>query len=301
MKSYFLLVVICFLAFLNPGCKKNNTGPLIIHKDTIVTGNKIPPYSGVTNTILNNYINRLYIDLLGFEPQDAVLSSQALLLKNSNYSDSARLALVNSLMKTDAYLHRNWINLSAQLLNSVDSGDIEDQITLFGYLIKQYTKTGEVLYVSYFTYENTKLRALLDATSDWAKGKIQLNDIYSRFINNYVYDQINMGSDNFVKACFQNLLNRQPTISELNSSVDMCDSKPTSLFLQNGSSKSDFINIITNSLEFYEGICVNNYLGYLLRKPSSIELNQAETILSKTKDLKSFQTKLLISKEYAGF
>ena len=56
-----------------------------------------------------------------------------------------------------------------------------------------------------------------------------------------IYDEINMGTENFVVSIFQNFFHRYPTAAELYSASNMVDGNQSTIFNTNGSSKKDFI------------------------------------------------------------
>ena len=82
-------------------------------------------------------------------------------------------------------------------------------------------------------------------------GSTTISQYFAAFLDNYFYDQVNMGSENFVKGSFSDLFRRIPTASELTNAVTMVDNNPAILFMENGDSKGDFILIVTNNHEFY--------------------------------------------------
>src|SRR5205085_1157862 len=124
--------------------------------------------------------------------------------------------------------------------------------------------------------------------------------MHRRCVNNYFYDQINMGSENFVISCFQHFLNRYPTQNELSEGKKMIDGAPAILFLESGQSKDDFINIFFTSRDYYEGLAINLYQRFLLRNPSSIEMGNAATAFVNTHNYVQMQKDILSTNEYIG-
>ena len=62
-----------------------------------INGNKTPKYDDVPTIHVENYINRLFIDLLGREPTDTERNSLTKRLKDSNLSISCRDSIVRQL------------------------------------------------------------------------------------------------------------------------------------------------------------------------------------------------------------
>ena len=63
-----------------------------------VEPNKLPKYSGVSTIRIENYIQRMFIDLLGREATEFERTSFSLQLKNAALHDSCRHRLVKQLM-----------------------------------------------------------------------------------------------------------------------------------------------------------------------------------------------------------
>jgi hypothetical protein len=72
------------------------------------------------------------------------------------------------------------------------------------------------------------------------------------------------------------------------------------LFNQDGTSKLDCANIMTQSNSFYEGLVIDVYEKLLSRLPSSTEMGENTTYV-KSNSYALLQRKILITKEYAGF
>ena len=110
-----------------------------------------------------------------------------------------------------------------------------------------------------------------------------------------------MGSTNFVLASFENLFFRLPTVAELDAGVLMANGLSSALFLEVGNSRDDFVEICTNYKEFYEGMVRSAFSLFLLRQPTSIEMESYTQSFIADSDLQKLQKELLKSKEYAGF
>jgi hypothetical protein len=83
----------------------------------------------------------------------------------------------------------------------------------------------------------SKLRA---AIGDLRAGDIDWSEYVARHLNNPIFTQINMGSENYALACFEDLYFREPTNYEVEASVAMLDGQGAFLFLEYGDSRDDF-------------------------------------------------------------
>jgi hypothetical protein len=281
------------------GCKKQDAND--IHIDTVISNNNPPPYNGVSDVQITTYINKLYIDLLGRAPSQEEIESGLNYLQLYDLKEEARDTLIQQLIETPAYYKRLFDLNSADFINGADSADISYEIQLISFLYYLDSLNGNEENFIYYQYELNRLADLQNVTTGFMNGEVTLNDYFAAFLNNYLYDQVNMGSENFVKGSFSNLFRRSPTTSELASGVGMVDNVPSILLLQSGTSKGDFIRIVTNCDEFYEGLVLKTYEQLLLRDPSSEEMSNGTAQLEQSNDFPEFEKTIMKSIEYAGF
>lgn len=291
------LAIISILALFFASCAKDS----IIHEDLIIDGNVAPPIDGVSQITLNSYINNLYIDLYGRAATESELMEQSDYLIEFDYSVDAREDIVENLMTSWEYYKNINVLTTQKYLVSLDSFSLKSQIDYWVYIIDIYYDTGLDVEALYYTIENEKLILLSTAHVELYEGSIFIDEYFKRFINNYFYDMVNMGSENFVISCFQNLFHRYPTDDELLDAVSMVDGASSQIFLQDGSSKSDFIDIIIHSPEFYQGQTIDVFNSLLARAPNSEEMDMYGQEMMDVNHFNSVKIKLLISEEYAGF
>lgn len=279
-------------------CKKTEIQE--INEPYLIEGNDPPDYSGVTTLQIQNYVGRVYIDLLGEQPSVDVLQEKVEALQSEDLSPESREAFVLQLMEDDEYFVNVYNYTAGQFINGVARSEIEEQVALYEYIIEQYYDQGEVQLAQYLEYELQKLVDLVEADIDWAAGEITINEFYGRFCYNVIYDEINMGSENMVISCFENLFGRYPTDVELVNGVTMVDGISAVLLQQNGNSKTDFVQIVTHTPEFYLGRVYEQYQRLLTRQPTPIEEQNGSDLLAQ-EGLQAFQVSVLITDEYAGF
>lgn len=272
-----------------------------LHIDTTITGNDPPPYSGVSDVQINSYINRFYIDLVGRAPTQDELNSNREYLENNQLNEAAKDTLIRQLMETKAYYDVLFSLTSADFINGTDSAAIAQEIKLVNLIYHFDSVAGLVENFIYYQYELDRLYNLQHITDDFRNGTVTLNEYYAAFLNNYFYDMINMGSENFVKGSFSDLYRRSPSQSELISGTTIVDGNPAIIFQQDGNSKGDFITIATTTGEFYQGLVIKSYNQLLLRDATSQELAEGTVALQQSKNYPAFQKKLIKTAEYAGF
>lgn len=300
MRFPFLFALLMCAAAFQTSCKKD-TVVQTIHADTTITGNQPPNYTGVPTLAIQLYVNKMYVDILGREATANELQTNTNLLIAQNLSTAAREQIANTLLNDTAYYQRLMDIASADFLNGNGGAQVADKLLEFNYLLQYADSTDDEVLALYLETEITRLETLQNTRQQYASGAIGINEFYRRFIDNYFYDQINMGSENFVKATFDDLFLRAPTAAELDAGKTMVDGFPAVLLLTDGVSKSDFMNIAVNADAFYEGLARKAYLQLLLREPDTQEAGEAIALVKPTGDYKALQKQLLISEAYAGF
>jgi hypothetical protein len=283
-QAFFLLVMIVFYS-----CSKN---------EVVLDDNNVPPPDTTINSaVYEDYINRCYILLNGREPDSLELSISLSRLKQNYLSKNAREVFLDSLFSNQEYLDRLYNLNRITILNDLDSNDITFQISLFNIYLQDITY--QFAWPS-LQYEVNRLDTLRKKTNEFLGRKASNKDLQLAMLNNYFFDQINMGAANYVIAAFQLFLNRNPTVQEQNSGVAMINGTSSVLFLEVGSSKDDFNRILFNSANYAEGITVANYMNFLFRNPTSVEMSNATQKFLTTQSYQLLQRDILITDEFVG-
>lgn len=292
----YLSILAMLISFTS--CKKQTIEK---HENLIIEGNVAPPYDGISTTQIKVYVNKLHIDLLGIQASNTELDTYATYLKQQKLTEASRDSVIDVLLAKDEFYDKLYISMCARLLESISRYEIQQEANTYDYITQQYYLAGDTMNAQYANYIAGKLHTLSYADSLYKNNEITLNQFYGTFCDNSIYDEINMGSLNFVISCFENYLFRAPTTSEESSGVSMVDGTSAPLLHSDGNSKQDFIDIVTTSNEFYEGLVFENYTTYLGRQPDSYEMF-AGTQLAKTgNNLKGLKKSILHTDEYAGF
>lgn len=281
----FLILLFVFSA----SCKKD--------KEVIIGDNTAPPDGTISNVVKENYVNKSYISVLGRKPSSSELSAGIAVLNQHNLSVADRNQVLTDIFAKPGYNQRLYDMSIATLLNNLDTA----QITVFIYVFQ--TLLTDPQYQSQWPLiqaEKTKLENLKKSVADLNSGAITIIGLHKRVINNYMYDQVNMGTENFVVSMFQNFLYRYPTEDELAQSKQMVDGFEGVVFLQTGTVKDDFINIFFGCNNYFEGQVRDLYLKYLFREPTSVEMADKATLYKNSLDYKALQKAILSSDEYAG-
>ncbi|MEZ4739820.1 MAG: hypothetical protein R2818_10840 [Flavobacteriales bacterium] len=278
----------------------------------VVPNNQAPDYEGVPTVVVQNYVNRLFIDLLGREPVDAEMDAEVAALERAGLSSAARVALVNKLMTgTDfvegdssyrnAYHQRLYESFKARFLEGVSDEVIDGFIGNAAQAALADSLSGNAQGANASNSELQKLLRLKNSRIEYREGLINVNEVVKRMMFNEVYDEINMNTFNFINASFDNLLFRYPTNAEFDAGFAMVEHNASALlFAQSAQDKAGYLDILVGSAEGHEGLVRLSYRSFLGREPSSYETYQLVTTFMADHDLQRMQRTILTSDEYAG-
>ncbi len=284
-----LLYVIMVSVLFGWACQKDD--------EIIVPNNVAPPDMTISNSTVQNYINRSYISLLGREPDSIEFSAAWSLLRTNNLSTSDRETFIELIISKNEYKRNLYDRSRADLLNNLDTLQINQQIFLFGMLLQN---PAFMQFWDLLQYEIDRLVLLRAVPANLQANTLDVKGMHRICSDNYFYDQINMGSLNYVVSVFQHFLFRYPTMAELNSGISMVDGTSTILFLQVGNSKADFADIFFNSRDYYEGQVRDLYHRYLFREPTSTEMTNHAVKYQNSGNYGQLQKDLLTTNEYIG-
>ena len=285
MKQIYILTCVCLFSFLS--CKKETV---------LIDDNNPPIVNNIPVVKIENYVNRVFIDLLGREPLDSELAAETLALRNANLVKDARQVLIEKLQtSTDfiegdtSYLHAYHQHLyslaKTRCIEGASDADINDYIS--------GSSDDEVI---------EKLEQVKRSKFELQTGIISIEQMFGRMINNSVYDDINMNTFNFVRASFDNLLWRYPTDFEFQAGFNMVDFEMEEmLFGQTGSNREDYTEILINSREMFEGLVIWAYRQLLAREPNTVETVALLDDFYADKDFTKIQITIMVTDEYAGF
>lgn len=281
------LTVVCSLGII--GCQKSD--------EVVISGNTPPPDSTLERVVLENYVTRAYIRSLGREPDSLEFNVATDALLATGADSTTRTWFASLLCSSDDYRRNAYEQQRTELLNNIDTAEFGATVLLFQ-LLRQ--DSAYLFQWPLLDYEITRIRLLQSAYGDYLSETIDLPELQRRMCDNYFYDQINMGSANFVISTFQHLLGRNPTQFEQQSGISMVDGANAVVFLEAGSSKSDYLRILTESDSYFESQSIFSYRNYLQRDPTTLEMNQATVLFSQSQDATAVPRFLLASDEFIG-
>ncbi|MEZ5174481.1 MAG: hypothetical protein R2850_13495 [Bacteroidia bacterium] len=266
-------------------------------EEKIITGNEPPPDQTLPQGLRSSFVTKAYIGLLGREADQSEYDAAINELNTGNFSKSSRRSVITSILESDDFYSREFELGRINLLNGLDTLQVRDFINTFEYLLTlpAYEAQWPVIET-----ELVKLYDLQSCVQDLRSGAIEFREMNRRCIDNNFYDQINMGSLNFVLACFQNLLLRNPTEFELEQGIRMVDGFNGVVFLEAGNSKREFEDLFIASRDYAEGQVKILFNRFLFRVPNSEEMTGLAEEYQQNNNYKNLITKILETDEYAG-
>lgn len=286
----FLTATISFVVLLSLiSCNKQ--------EEILIDDNTAPPDYTIDDVVVESYINRSYISLLGRKPDSNEASSASTTLRQNNLSVANREAFLNGLLGRAEYFERQYDIGRSLYLNSVDTTGINQELLVLDIILSdpQYSAVWPLVEI-----EKTKLLELLEIPDELTNGNIDMPEMHRRMVFNLIYDEINMGTQNFVVSMFQNFLFRYPTAAELAAGELMVDGFASTVFLENGRTKEDFMDIFFASGDYCEGQVRDVYTRYLFREPTAEELESLSVAYKADGDYQALVRSVLASDEYAG-
>lgn len=284
-------------------------------EESLVVIDDNAPYStfNISDIKIENYVNRLYIDIVGREPLDIELGVEVDRLKAGGLKREIRDSIIYELMTDTTYRENEFSYKAAYIQNlynlakvrcveGVPDSEIQQAIGILrnGALIDSLEGNWDGYYAKHNQIRRNQ--GTLDSRQALYDGLIAYHQMFAFMIDNSVYDEINMNTFNFVRATFDQLIWRLPTEQEFNKSFDMIQSnQPGEIFGQLGSDKNDYIRILTESNEMYEGMVIWCYQVLMSRPPSAGEVVTLLPTYIATKDINWVIAQILVTDEYANF
>jgi len=282
-------------------------------QETVYTGNVPANYDDIPTVKVENYINRLYIDLLGREPLDNEVIRDVALLRNGSLAYDVRKALIRRLMTDSvyvpgdssykkAYYQRIYDLSKARLLEGAGDGEFYQLIGNAQFGILSARLSGDSVGVFSAMTTVNRCQKVLKSRRAYQFGLIGIGDMYAAMLDNPVYDVINMNSLNFVNASFDDLFFRFPTRDEFDIAYNIIETgKGGSLFGGFADNKPLYCKMLVNSREFSEGMIKWCYLTLIGREPTTQETFNLMEDFYTSKNLQDVQESILATDEYAHF
>lgn len=279
----------------------------------VIPNNDAPLYSAVPIIAIENYINRLFIDLLGREPLEEERILALADLRRENLSMAERDSLIRNLQTNmsfvagdssyrHAYTRRQYELAKEQVIEGASEAVIEYRVGQFVEKAYEDSLKGDPAGIAYANEEAAKLAAVLEIPYLLRDRAIDHREAFGRLIQNFIYDDINKGSFNFINASFEDLLGRFPTVSEYEDAFEIVEYNLPGFVLSKAcKDKAEYTIALTHSREFAEAVIRSTYLSLLARQPDSEEMLALVQDFYVDQDYERLQRIIMMTDEYARF
>jgi hypothetical protein len=263
----------------------------------IIDGNTPPPDYTIEEVSINTYINKLYISMLGREANEGEFLSAKTLLGTTVDMDD-REALVSEVQEKEEYPHHLFKLFCEDYLQAIDTMQIREE---FIELYKNLVLGADNIIEEEILQESLdRLNELYVVGHLLADNSIDAIEAQRRCAHNVIYDEINMGTENYVVSIYQNFLHRYPSDAELEAATLMVDGEQSNCFGSNGDSKAEFNTAFFAHDGYYEGQVISVFNKLLFRSPDSEEASFYAAQYKNHRDYAKLQRALLVSDEFIG-
>ena len=278
-----------------------------------INNNKLPKYKSISTLRIENYVQRMFIDLLGRESTNQERDSFTAQLKRSDLHDSCRTRLVRNLLYDTTYhvgdssyrhafAQRIYDISKARFLEGASDPSIAEFVGNLDFAIAVARLEGDSTRVYLYYDYRKKYFDVLNSRILFRKNLIDYRQMTASMINNSIYDGINMNSFNFVNAAFDNVLSRKPTGDEFSRSFDIIEKNLSrSLFGRWATNKNEFCQVLTESDAFHEGQIRWFYYVMVQREPTTAEVSKLFFPFITNHRIEEILETILITDEYAQF
>jgi len=278
-----------------------------------INNNKLPKYKSISTLRIENYVQRMFIDLLGRESTNRERDSFTAQLKRADLQDSCRRRLVRTLLYDTTYhagdssyrhafAQRIYDISKARFLEGASDPSIAQFVGNLDFAIAVARLEGDSTRVYLYYDYRKKYFDVLNSRILFRKNLIDYRQMTASMTNNSIYDGINMNSFNFVNAAFDNVLSRKPTGDEFSRSFDIIEKNLSrSLFGRWATNKNEFCQVLTESDAFHEGQIRWFYYVMVQREPTTAEVSKLFFPFIKNHRIEEILETILITDEYAQF
>lgn len=278
-----------------------------------VEGNQSPNYKGVSMLKIENYINRLYIDLMGREPTDSERLFASKRLKDNNLSIDTRDSLVFEIQNDTnyrvgdssyrhAYIQRMYDLMKYRFIEGAADPEVSQKLGNIKFAKEIARLNGDSVRVKQMEFEAKKYENILNWKYAYRNNADGYPELCGYLMNNGIYDVINMGTFNFINAAFDDVLGRWPNKEEFDAAYAIVEkNEPKVVFNQVAQNKQEFINALVESDAFFESQIRWWYFQYLRNEIEPAFLYKLLLVYNTSYDIEEVQRKILIRDDYAQF
>ena len=243
------------------------------------------------------WVNKCNIILTGKKPSSEKTESTVLNFQSTGFNSETREKYLREVQHSEAWAENKVREIRRALIETTSTTEIREKAREFNRLLADSTLA---LFHDLIHTDQWKMIRLDSAVRFLLAHPDRLNEVEKNFSDNWFYDQINMGADNFVISVYAHFLNRFPTKFELTQGKNMVSGHPAILFFKNGKCKDDFLSIFFQSDEYLQNQIINIYQKIFFRNPSNLELVNNLNRFKAEPSIAVLERTLLASEEFVN-
>ena len=276
-------------------------------EELVYENNPVPPYDGVPTVLVDAYLTRAFIDLIGREPLELELETERAALRAGALGIEARSNVVARLMGADPeyaplYDRKLSDDLSGRFLDGFSQEAMDAELENLLDMATMDSLQGNTTGYLYNTWQAERMARLRGAVDGYRLGSINWREVSRRFCDNVTYDDLNMNSFNFINATFDDLFGRYPTEAEFEQAYAAVEFNSTSVVFGTAiSNAAEYLEVLVANGEFDEG-SVRWWAERLLVRPiTDAEMVSWTQTVGTDVNIRALQQLLITSDEYADF
>lgn len=279
----------------------------------LIDHNKAPNYKNVSTLRIENYVQRIFIDLLGRDATDIERISFTKQLKIAELHDSCRRKIIHFLLfdtlyrvgdssYRHAFSQRIYDITKARYIEGAEDAVFWQLIGNLGFGIMVARLEGDSVKVHEYIDQQKMYSNVLSSKMRFRKNLVDYRQMSSVMINNPIYNVINMNSFNFVNAAYDDALMRKPSDDEFKRAYNIIEQNvPSHIFGKWASNKNEFCTALTESDAFHEAQIRWLYFVMVQREPSNQEVIRLFKPYFTDHKIESIIEEILSTDEYAQF
>jgi hypothetical protein len=255
-----------------------------------------PAAASIDSMKVRHFIIKSFITLTNSKPAREQIPQICRRFNLYQDFDAGASQLLDSLLQTEAFSQCIFDRFRYEYLQGASLAEIYNELEEFKANLNdssyrsQYTKLKD--------YEN-RLSKVATAATDLKNGSIDIPEMQRRFFDNIIYQEINMGPDNFINSTFNHLFFRNPTAAELKDAKEMYKGNRTWFFFKTGEGhpSDDYLQALISSSAYWEGQ-VRYWYRILLNRDATVQ--EMLTGCSGPRNVKALIKDILRKREFAG-
>lgn len=287
MRSRYCLFICCLFITSIVGCTKYQLKPIAVEG--------LQPQNLITEEKAEAYVNRLYISLLGRKPTSYIVESEIRNLLNAEADSIYRVEMIEEILDSPEYLFHQYQEVRSDWLQDLDTITIREEFEK--YRAKRAILANKDSWELYDEYL-LELELLLQIPSQLEHSEIMLSEVHRRCTDNLFYDEINMGTENFLVALFTDLFRRYPSTHELETCKKIINGQEEVVLREAGESREELLDIIFRSKDYVEGQIRRYYLKFMKEEVDATQLAQFVELYQQSGNEKKVLISILSSEAY---